>query len=269
MLILLSLLSAFAAPKVTVVPRGDGNAYVLQNGVVPIDAWTFSVHYDRGVRRAIQGKVYGRRILFFTGLLAGGITTTASIVWAGANGNSRTRNVDPAPYVMGLSGGLLVALTIPLAATIKVRSLKPKRYWTMEEASVLAAGGRITHGLEIVPTKTGWTVVNRVGRPLSPIEIAARLGDRNTLRRARAQNLGANVISGTAIGAGYAGILGGLSMSSDGGAKADWRLTGAGAMAAGTGLVIAGIVGRLAAHKTQSPAHYWTREELQILLDVP
>ena len=119
MWILFSLLSALAAPKVTVVPRSDGESYVLRNGVIPVDAWSFASHYDPGVRTSLPGKVYGRRLLFFQGLLVGGVTTTAAIIWAGANGNSRTRNVDPAPYVMGLSGGLLVALTIPLAATDK------------------------------------------------------------------------------------------------------------------------------------------------------
>ena len=269
MWILFSLLSALAAPKVTVVPRSDGESYVLRNGVIPVDAWSFASHYDPGVRTSLRGKVYGRRLLFFQGLLVGGVTTTAAIIWAGANGNSRTRGVDPGPYVMGLSGGLLVALTIPLAVVVKARSLRPQRHWTMEEASVLAAGGRITHGLQIVPTNKGWTVVNRAGRPLSPIEIASRLGDRNTLRKAKAQNLGANVISGAAMGAGYVGIIGGLSMASDSGAKSDWRLTGAGAMAAGTGLIIAGVVGRVAASHGQSAARYWSREELQNLLDLP
>lgn len=261
------LATALAAPRVSLL--ADGDSYQLTVRGERIDAWTFATHYDRGVRRGIVGNVYGRRLAFLGGLGVGAVTTVAGIVWLG---NSLSRvGQDPSvagPVGLVATGGVMFLATIPVAATVKQVSLQPHRYWTEEEALLLANGEDPGHGLQIVPTAAGWLVINRAGRPLNAVEVAGKIGDRGVLRRARASNAAANLAAGVTLGVGYASLLGGLGMATEKRGTPDTQMTGVGAMALGTTLIVGALIGR-SAMKRRAPSSYWTREELQLLLDLP
>lgn len=264
---LLLLANALAAPPVQVVPEGSG--YVLTSRGERIDAWTFSTHYDRGVRRGLQGRVYGRRLGFLAGLGVGALTTISGVVWLMNNIDPIGENPSPvAPASLIATGGVVFLATIPIAATDKAVSLQPHRHWTEEEAALLAAGENPGHGLQIVPTAGGWVVINRAGRPLNAVEVAGKIGDRGILRRARRSNTAANLAAGVTLGVGYASILGGLGMAAEKRGTPDTQWTGVGAMALGTTLVIGALIGRSAV-KRRAPSRYWTRDELQLLLETP
>ena len=249
--------AAVAAPINVTAENGD---VITRFGSRRVDAWTFAYHYDPMVKRGLSHKIYIRRALLFTTMIgiAGG-----SLVAAGVVSN---RGINPAGAML-IGGGVgLAAMAIPMNFIVKTPQLKSHKHWSFEEASLLAVGRRATPGMAVVPTENGWVVVNRVGRPLDAVEVAAKLGDYGVLRKARRNRVASTVVRTLLLTSGYAMAVGGTGMITWKGESNLFRATGAGTLAAGVAALGLGIVAPIGA-RGRAPAHYYDREVLERLVE--
>ncbi|MCB9671525.1 MAG: hypothetical protein H6736_08725 [Alphaproteobacteria bacterium] len=226
--------------------------------VYPVDAWRFSHAVpDVATRRYLRGRLYTARTWMTVGMAAGTLGAVYGVSLTGVIGTRRTVPV-------GLFG-LGLAVVSPMAYyAYKWRIVSPRRYWTAEEADAWRVG-HVTPGLRVVPDGGGVAVLNRAGRPLEPLEIALRVGDRTRVRRLRSQDRVATLMGHGLAGLG--GVLVGTGVSRAIASDHVDRSVVAGAMV-GTGAVLVplGLVMR-ARLRPHDPLDVWTRSELDWLVE--
>lgn len=253
---------AFGAPAPVVINHQLDGSYVIRQQADTLDGWRFAARYDRRTHAYMVGRVYGRRIAFLSTL---GVIGTG-LYFSLAYQLSLTGPIRP--MTAWLAGSLVGAglLMIPIASSDKRVYLAPERHWTAEEAERLARGVSPGHGLQIIDAGGHWAVINRAGRALNAVEVAARLGDRATLGRARRQSTLTTLLCTTMSVTGYALFTGGMAMATAKDERTSFVLTGAGAMAGGLVLTSTGLA-QLANKRRKAPARYWDRATLQQLIE--
>ena len=118
-------------------------------------------------------------------------------------------------------------------------------------------------GLRHIITKNGFTIVNRAGRALPPMEAALRLGDRYTFRRLRRQHRIANWVGHGMAAAGGLLLLEGLAQQDS--PFRTRRITAVGTSVVGAGMIPIGLLLRRSL-EPRRVSKYWTPDELDLLL---